>query len=121
MLRLRRERRLARLADVAETAQRAIIRRPPPVVGSVAVSTWYESPVDVATVGGDCYEVLDTAHGTRLIIGDVRGHGLPSVRLAALVLGAFRALAHTEADLANIAREPTPWSCGTPPTKKAAT
>jgi serine phosphatase RsbU (regulator of sigma subunit) len=105
VLRQRRERRLARLADVAETAQRAIIRRLPPVVGSVAVSTWYESPGDVATVGGDCYEVLDTAHGTRLIIGDVRGHGLPSVGLAALVLGAFRALAHTEADLVNIARE----------------
>ncbi len=105
VLRLRRERRLARLADVAETAQRAIIRRPPPVVGSIAVSTWYESPVDVATVGGDCYEVLETAHGTRLIIGDVRGHGLPSVRLAALVLGAFRVLAHIEADLAKIARE----------------
>ena len=71
----------------------------------MTVSTWYESPVDVATVGGDCYEVLETAHGTRLIIGDVRGHGLPSVRLAALVLGAFRVLAHIEADLAKIARE----------------
>ena len=105
VLRMRRERRLARLAAIAENAQRAIIRRPPPIVGSVAVSTWYESPVDVATVGGDCYEVLNTVHGTRLIIGDVRGHGLPSVRLAALVLGAFRALAHIEPDLGKIARE----------------
>jgi len=104
-LRLRRERRMAELTNVADAAQRAIIRPPPAVVGSIAVSTWYESSADVATVGGDCYEVLDTAHGTRIFLGDVRGHGLPSVRLAALTVGAFRALAHIEPDLVKVARE----------------
>lgn len=104
-LRVRRERRLVDLTNVAEAAQRAIIRQPAPRVGSVAVASWYQSSVRAATVGGDCYEALDTPFGTRLLVGDVRGHGLPSVRLAALVVGGFRALAYVEAELATVARE----------------
>ena len=104
-LRLRRERREAELTNVAEVAQRAIIRPPAAVVGSIAVSAWYESSADVASVGGDCYDVLDTVHGTRLLVADVRGHGLAGVRLAALTLGAFRALAHIEPDLVKVAAE----------------
>lgn len=104
-LRNRRELRLVDLSRVAEAAQRAIIRQPAPQVGSVAVATWYQSSVRAATVGGDCYEALDTPFVTRLLIGDVRGHGLASVRLAALVVGAFRALAFIEPDLATVARE----------------
>jgi serine phosphatase RsbU (regulator of sigma subunit) len=104
-LRLRREQGLIDLTSIAVAAQRAIIRQPPAKVGNVVIATRYQSSVKAATVGGDCYEALDTSFGTRLIIGDVRGHGLPSVRLAALVLGAFRALAYIEADLAAVAHE----------------
>jgi sigma-B regulation protein RsbU (phosphoserine phosphatase) len=104
-LRVRRERRLIDLTSIAEAAQRAIIREPEPVVGSVALASCYESSADAAAVGGDCYEALDTPYGTRLMIGDVRGHGLRSVGLAAFTLGAFRALAYIEPDLVNIARE----------------
>jgi serine phosphatase RsbU (regulator of sigma subunit) len=104
-LRIRRQQDLLELSTVASAAQRAIIRKPAPQVGSVAVATWYQSSVRAATVGGDCYEILATPFGTRVILGDVRGHGMPSVRLAALVLGAFRALAYTEVDLADVARQ----------------
>ncbi|MEV8525118.1 PP2C family protein-serine/threonine phosphatase [Streptomyces sp. NPDC052000] len=52
-----------------------------------------------AQIGGDLYAAARTAHGTRLIIGDVRGKGLEAVGDAALVLGAFRAAAHQESDL----------------------
>jgi hypothetical protein len=38
-LRVRRERRLIDLTSIAEAAQRAIIRRPGPVVGSIALAT----------------------------------------------------------------------------------
>jgi sigma-B regulation protein RsbU (phosphoserine phosphatase) len=103
-LRTGREQRLVAVSTVAEAAQHAILRSPPPRVGSVDVATWYQSSARAATVGGDCYEVLATPYGTRVIVGDVRGHGMPSVRLAALILGGFRALAFTEADLANVAR-----------------
>lgn len=104
-LRIRRQQSLLDMATVAEAAQRAIVRQPSAQVGSVAVASCYQSPVRAATVGGDCYDVVLTPFGTRAMVGDVRGHGMPSVRLAALVLGAFRALACVEADLAVVARE----------------
>ncbi|MGH3745382.1 MAG: PP2C family protein-serine/threonine phosphatase [Mycobacteriales bacterium] len=105
VVRLRRERQLVDLTVVAETAQQAIIRRPPGRVGCCEVATWYQSSHHAATVGGDCFEVLDTPFGTRVLVGDVRGHGLPGVRLATRVLGGFRALAYMEADLAAVAYE----------------
>ncbi len=104
-LRIRRQERLVDLSMVAEAAQRAILRRPASQVGCVAVATWYQSSVRAATVGGDCYEILATPFGTRAIVGDVRGHGPPSVRLMALVVGAFRALAVIEEELTGVARE----------------
>lgn len=105
VVRLRRERQLVNLTIVAETAQQAIIRRPPGRVGCCDVATWYQSSHRAATVGGDCFEVLETPYGTRVLVADVRGHGLPSVRLATRVLGGFRALAYMEADLAEVAYE----------------
>lgn len=57
-----------------------------------------------ALVGGDLYEVAPTPYGVRVVIGDVRGKGLEAVQTAASVLGAFRATAYTEPDLAALAR-----------------
>jgi serine phosphatase RsbU (regulator of sigma subunit) len=105
VVRLRRERELVNLSIVAETAQQAIIHRPPGRVGCCEVATWYQSSHRAATVGGDCFEVLETPYGTRVLVADVRGHGLPSVRLATRVLGGFRALAYMKADLADVAYE----------------
>ncbi|HEX7354379.1 MAG TPA: PP2C family protein-serine/threonine phosphatase [Mycobacteriales bacterium] len=105
VVRLRRERRLVDLTVIAEAAQQAIIRRPPGTVGDCEVATWYQSSHEAATVGGDCFEVLDTPFGTRVLMGDVRGHGLPSVRLATRVLGGFRALAYMTPDLDEVAYE----------------
>lgn len=105
VVRIRRERQLVDLTMVAETAQQAIIRRPPGRVGDCEVATWYQSSHRAANVGGDCFEVLDTPFGTRVLVGDVRGHGLPSVRLAARVVGGFRALAYMSADLSEVAYE----------------
>lgn len=104
-VRIRRERSLVELSTVAEVAQGTIIRPPAPRVGHVGVATSYESATAGATVGGDCYEILDTPFGVRAFIGDVRGHGLSAVRLAALVLGGFRALCFFESDLASVGRE----------------
>jgi sigma-B regulation protein RsbU (phosphoserine phosphatase) len=104
-VRRRNEGRLVELTRVSKAAQETIVHAPPPVVGGVRVATFYQSSVRAATVGGDCFEVLETPFGTRVLVGDVRGHGLPSVRLAALVLGAFRALAYLNPDLGEIARE----------------
>lgn len=95
--------KLESMRRVAEIAQRAILRPLDPVVGEVRLVTSYTSAARDATVGGDFYEALDTEFGTRLLIGDVRGKGLPAVQTAALLLGAFRDSAFTDKDLAEVA------------------
>src|SRR3954452_5238247 len=101
-VRIAREHRLSQALTVAEVAQRAILHPLPERVGAVALAASYLSANSEALVGGDFYDAEDTAFGVRLIIGDVRGKGLPAVRLAALVLGVFRGAAHTEADAAEL-------------------
>lgn len=103
-LRERRESRLERMTVIAETAQRAVLRSIPTAIGSVGLSARYVSASAEALVGGDLYEVAATPYGVRVIVGDVRGKGLEAVQTAASVLGAFRAAAFTEHDIAALAR-----------------
>ncbi|WP_189936186.1 PP2C family protein-serine/threonine phosphatase [Streptomyces sulfonofaciens] len=97
--RSRREAELAGVRSVSEVAQRVLMRPVPHRVGPLDVAVSYTSAVAEARIGGDLYEVADTAHGIRVIIGDVQGKGLAAVETAALVLGAFREAAHDEPDL----------------------
>lgn len=55
-----------------------------------------------AQIGGDLYDAVQTRYGVRMIVGDVRGKGLPAVRSAAVVLGAFREAVHYEDDLVEV-------------------
>lgn len=103
-LRARREGRLERMTVIAETAQRAVLRSIPTAIGSVGLAARYVSATAEALVGGDLYEVAATPYGVRVIVGDVLGKGLAAVQTAAAVLGAFRATAFTEPDLAALAR-----------------
>ncbi|MER5579225.1 PP2C family protein-serine/threonine phosphatase, partial [Streptomyces massasporeus] len=98
-LRGRRERVLAAVRSVAETAQHALLRPVPSTVGPFQVAVRYSAAAAEARIGGDLYALIPTPHGVRLIVGDVRGKGLPAVGTAALVLGVFREAAHDEADL----------------------
>ncbi|MFC9504283.1 PP2C family protein-serine/threonine phosphatase [Streptomyces sp. NPDC057002] len=99
VLRGRRERVLAAVRSVAETAQHALLRPVPANVGPFQVAVRYSAAAAEARIGGDLYALIPTRHGVRLIVGDVRGKGLPAVGTAALVLGVFREAAHDEADL----------------------
>ncbi|MGW2933933.1 PP2C family protein-serine/threonine phosphatase [Streptomyces sp. NPDC001156] len=101
--RTRRERALATVRAVAETAQRVLLRPVPHRLGQVCVETLYLSAAAEANIGGDLYEAVPTAHGVRLLIGDVRGKGMVAVETAATMLGAFREVAHDEPDLAAVA------------------
>ncbi|MGW5637265.1 PP2C family protein-serine/threonine phosphatase [Streptomyces sp. NPDC003832] len=78
-------------------------RRPqqPRVAGlSVAAA---QLPADRgARVGGDLYDVVATAHGVRVVMGDVRGHGTAAVAAAAALLDGFRAAVHDEPDLGRV-------------------
>ena len=94
-----RERRLAQISRVAEVAQRAILRPIPARLGAMSFATRYLSAAEEALIGGDFYDAAFTPRGLRLIVGDVRGKGLPAVQLASVVLGCFREAAFAEADL----------------------
>jgi serine phosphatase RsbU (regulator of sigma subunit) len=103
--RVGREAELAEVTRVAEAAQRAILRPPPPTLGELHIAARYRSAASASLVGGDMFEVVDTDWGVRALVGDVRGKGLEAVRTAALVLGAFRARAHTARDVGEVVEE----------------
>ncbi|CAM5734474.1 Serine/threonine-protein phosphatase OS=Streptomyces alboniger OX=132473 GN=CP975_16710 PE=4 SV=1 [Streptomyces alboniger] len=98
-LRGRRERVLAAVRSVAETAQHALLKPVPACVGPFQAAVRYSAAAAEARIGGDLYALIPTAYGVRLIVGDVRGKGLPAVGTAALVVGVFREAAHEEPDL----------------------
>lgn len=99
----RQQRTLTTVRTVAEAAQQVLLRALPTDLVSVRSAVRYVAAAAEARIGGDLYEVMTTAFGDRLIIGDVRGKGLPAVEAAADVLGVFREAAHQEPDLAAIA------------------
>ncbi|MFD5795402.1 PP2C family protein-serine/threonine phosphatase [Streptomyces diastatochromogenes] len=101
--RTRRERTLADVRFVAEIAQRVLLRPVPHRIGNLLLESLYLSAAAEARIGGDLYEAVPTAHGVRLLIGDVRGKGLLAVETAATLLGAFREAAHDEPDLPALA------------------
>ncbi|ULR48879.1 PP2C family protein-serine/threonine phosphatase [Streptomyces deccanensis] len=98
-LRGRRERVLAAVRSVAEAAQHALLQPVPAVVGPFQVAVRYSAAAAEARIGGDLYALVPTPYGVRLIVGDVRGKGLPAVGIAALVVGVFREAAYEEPDL----------------------
>ncbi|MEV6760339.1 PP2C family protein-serine/threonine phosphatase [Streptomyces sp. NPDC051105] len=101
-LRRRRERVLAAVRSVAEAAQHAVLQPVPETVGPFQVAVRYSAAAAEARIGGDLYALVPTPHGVRLIVGDVRGKGLPAVGTAALVLGVFREAAYDEPDLVDV-------------------
>jgi serine phosphatase RsbU (regulator of sigma subunit) len=99
----RQQRMLTDVRTVAEVAQKVLLRALPTDLVSVRSAVRYAAAAAEARIGGDLYEVMTTPFGDRLIIGDVRGKGLPAVEAAADVLGIFREAAHQEGELAAIA------------------
>ena len=94
--------RYAELARLATVAQEAVLSPIGPQVGQLAIAGRYVSASAAADIGGDLYEALDTPYGVRMIIGDVRGKGIDAVRLASIVLGAYRHVAYERPDLRSI-------------------
>ena len=47
------------MTDIAETAQRALLRQAPSLIGSLGFATRYRSATKEALVGGDLYDVAD--------------------------------------------------------------
>ncbi|MEV7085108.1 PP2C family protein-serine/threonine phosphatase [Streptomyces sp. NPDC093085] len=104
LARVRRERELSRVRRIAEVSQDMVVRPVPPRLAGIRAAGVYLAAEEGAHIGGDLYEAVDTPFGVRMIVGDVRGKGLPAVRSAATVLGAFREAAQYEPDLAEVVR-----------------
>ncbi|MEU8969930.1 PP2C family protein-serine/threonine phosphatase [Streptomyces monashensis] len=99
---LLRELRQAR--RVARAAQSVVLRPPPPRLDGLNVAAAQLSADRGACVGGDLYEAVATEHGVRVVMGDVRGHGLAALGTVAAVLGSFREAAHDEPELGRVLR-----------------
>ncbi|MFJ6121739.1 PP2C family protein-serine/threonine phosphatase [Streptomyces sp. NPDC054775] len=98
-----RERTLAEVRSVAETAQRVLLRPVPHHLGHIDVEVLYQAAAAQARIGGDFYEARQTPHGVRLIIGDVRGKGLPAVEVVSVVLSSFRVFVQDAPHLPDLA------------------
>ncbi|MEU9116482.1 PP2C family protein-serine/threonine phosphatase [Streptomyces sp. NPDC048483] len=103
VVRDRGERRLIQSRSVAGVAQQVLLRPLPRRSGALEIASLYLPAEEEAEMGGDLFAAVRTARSTRLIIGDVRGKGLPAYSHAALILGAFRAAAHRQATLPKLA------------------
>jgi serine phosphatase RsbU (regulator of sigma subunit) len=92
------------LSDVARIAQEAVLQPLSTRIGGIAVATRYRCATRESLIGGDVYDVANTAFGLRVLIGDVRGKGLDATLTASATIGAFRDRAYTEPDLTEVAR-----------------
>ncbi|MFG2693405.1 PP2C family protein-serine/threonine phosphatase [Kitasatospora sp. NPDC051984] len=101
--RVHRERDLAMVRSVAQTAQEVVLRPLPDRINSVDLALYYAAAAEQAQIGGDFYEAVRTPFGVRIILGDVQGKGLPAVEMAAALLGSFREAAYDSKDLPALA------------------
>ncbi|WP_343230792.1 PP2C family protein-serine/threonine phosphatase [Yinghuangia seranimata] len=98
----RRQSELNQVRRISAAAQSVLLRPVPDRLGSVRTASMYLAAEAGAQIGGDLYEAVETRYGVRMIVGDVRGKGLPAVRSAAAVLSAFREAVHYEDDLLEV-------------------
>ncbi|MDX2830896.1 PP2C family protein-serine/threonine phosphatase [Streptomyces scabiei] len=97
---LLRETRQAR--EAAAAVRGALLRPLPARIDGLATAAALLSADRGARVGGDLYEVIPTEHGVRVVMGDVRGHGVAAIGTVAAVLAGFREAAHDEAELTGV-------------------
>lgn len=103
VVRVRNERHIVRMHDIAETTRRTVLRPLPPAFGGIEHAAVYLAADTDARVGGDFYDIQPGPHGSRVLLGDVQGKGLAAVETAAALLGTFREAGYHEADLGTVA------------------
>lgn len=103
VVRVRGERLMLHMRDVAETTRRTVLRPLPGGWGELDHAAVYLAADAQARVGGDFYDIQPSPHGTRVLLGDVQGKGLGAVAAAASLLGTFRESGYHEPDLAEVA------------------
>ncbi len=94
------------LANVADTLQDSLLPSSVPEVAGWEIGALYR-PAPGATridVGGDFYEVFDTAGNAFATIGDVTGHGVRAATITSLLRHGARFASHLEPDPVAIIR-----------------
>ncbi|MFF0201159.1 PP2C family protein-serine/threonine phosphatase [Streptomyces sp. NPDC005017] len=102
-VRVRGERRMVHMRDIADATRRTVLRPLPPGFGGLDHAVVHLAADTDARVGGDFYDIQPGPHGTRVFLGDVQGKGLAAVDVAAALLGTFREAGYHEADLCTVA------------------
>ncbi|MFI7611915.1 PP2C family protein-serine/threonine phosphatase [Nonomuraea terrae] len=100
--RVRREEEVHRLRSAAAALQRLVVRPLPLRTADIVVNGVYQPVEEDAMVGGDMYEVAVSRLGTRVLIADVQGKGIPAIGTALAVLGSFREAAYREDTLTGL-------------------
>ncbi|MFE0701561.1 PP2C family protein-serine/threonine phosphatase [Streptomyces sp. NPDC058872] len=98
------ERRLVDVREVARTLEDVLFVPVPATIGPVRIGASYVSASRATRVGGDLYDAEPCPDGVRLVIADVQGKGLETVRCASVVLAAFRGAAPEAGELADVGR-----------------
>jgi serine phosphatase RsbU (regulator of sigma subunit) len=97
-----REQQLAQTRSVAAAAQEVLIQPLPRRCGRLYMATDYIAAELEAQIGGDLYAATRADGATRVIIGDVRGKGLPAIKDTSLLLGAFHGSAYRNYSLLDL-------------------
>jgi PAS domain S-box-containing protein len=94
------------LADVAETLQNSLLPSAvPPVAGWEIGALYQPAPGETRIdLGGDFYEVFETAGNAFATIGDVTGHGVRAATVTSLLRHGARFASHLEPDPVAIIR-----------------
>ena len=74
------------MLEIAAVAQAAILPPIPERLGPLQLAASCDSAQEEAEVGGDACAAVLTPFGVRLLLADVRGHGLDAVHVATAVL-----------------------------------
>jgi serine phosphatase RsbU (regulator of sigma subunit) len=90
---------LAHAHEAVRRTRQLILRPLSRDLAGTHVCTRYHCAGSESDIGGDLYDAAVTPFGLRIVVGDVRGHGLEAVRPATAAIAAFRELAYTAPDL----------------------
>ncbi|MER6012988.1 PP2C family protein-serine/threonine phosphatase [Streptomyces bluensis] len=97
-------RELRQPRDRAGAARGTLFRPLPARIDGLGTAAAQLSADRSAAAGGDLYDVIATEHGVRVVMGDVRGHGIGATGTVAAVLGSFREAVHDEEELSCVLR-----------------
>jgi serine phosphatase RsbU (regulator of sigma subunit)/CHASE3 domain sensor protein len=89
---------LARQHSIAHTLQQSLLPAMMPETDGIDLAAVYLPAGDAIEVGGDFYDVFETAHGLALVVGDVAGKGPHAARLTALCRYTLRAALRAQDD-----------------------